>query len=85
VRAAVRAALEKLKPADRLILQLRHCSEPVEYREIATELGMESGAARTRHSRATRRLAEFLRADPRMQKRLAGCEAPRTTGHTVAA
>ncbi len=75
VRRAVTGAVGRLNARDQLIVRLRHCREPLEFKDIARELGMESGAVRTRYSRIRKLLEGSLRNDPRMKERIERCAA----------
>ncbi len=58
-RERVRAALGRLPPADREVLELRHL-EQLSVAETAAVLGVSAGAAKTRHLRAVQRLRALL-------------------------
>ncbi len=58
-RERVRAALGRLAPADREVLELRHL-EQLSVAETAAVLGVSAGAAKTRHLRALQRLRGLL-------------------------
>ena len=58
-RERVRAALSRLAPADREVLELRHL-EQLSVAETAAVLGVSPGAAKTRHLRALQRLRGLL-------------------------
>jgi RNA polymerase sigma-70 factor, ECF subfamily len=58
-RERVRAALSRLPPADREVLELRHL-EQLSVAETAAVLGVSPGAAKTRHLRALQRLRGLL-------------------------
>ena len=58
-RDLVRAALDRLAPADREVLVLRHL-EQLSTREVAAILDVSEPAVRYRHRRALERLAEYL-------------------------
>ena len=64
---AVRDAVEALPEQARQIVQLRDLEEERGYAEIAAQLGITSGTARVRHSRALAQLAEVLVQDPRLR------------------
>jgi RNA polymerase sigma factor (sigma-70 family) len=64
---AVREAVEALPEQARQIVELRDLGEERDYAEIAEILGITSGAARVRHSRALVQLAGVLEQDPRMK------------------
>jgi RNA polymerase sigma factor (sigma-70 family) len=68
--AAVREAWEQLTDTDREIIEMRDLRYKPKWSEIAGELGIGEGAARVRHTRALQRLAETLRADPRVQREI---------------
>jgi RNA polymerase sigma-70 factor (ECF subfamily) len=58
-RNMVRAALDRLAPADREVLVLRHL-EQLSTREVAAILDVSEPAVRYRHRRALERLADYL-------------------------
>jgi RNA polymerase sigma-70 factor (ECF subfamily) len=58
-RLRVQAALRRLAPADREVLELRHL-EQLSVAEVAAVLGINAAAARTRHLRALQRLRALL-------------------------
>jgi RNA polymerase sigma-70 factor (ECF subfamily) len=62
-REQVRAALGRLAPADREVLELRHL-EQLSVAETAAVLGVSPGAAKTRHLRALQRLRALLEGRP---------------------
>ena len=68
--AAVREAWERLTDTDREIIEMRDLRNKPKWSEIAGELRIGEGAARVRHTRALRRLAETLQADPRIQREI---------------
>ncbi|HZD23522.1 MAG TPA: RNA polymerase sigma factor [Acidimicrobiia bacterium] len=55
----VRAALDKLPDAERIVVQLNHL-EGLTHNEIANRLGIPVGTVKSRSHRAHRRLAELL-------------------------
>ena len=59
LRARVRSALERMDPADREILVMRHL-EQLQVSEIASVLGISEGAVKMRRLRAAERLRELL-------------------------
>jgi RNA polymerase sigma-70 factor (ECF subfamily) len=59
LRGRVRAALARLPPQDREVLELRHLDQ-LSVREMAAVLGIREGAVKTRHLRALRRFRELL-------------------------
>ena len=59
LRARVRSALERMAPADREILVMRHL-EQLQVSEIASLLGISEGAVKMRRLRAAERLRELL-------------------------
>ena len=65
---AVREAVEALPEQARQIVQLRDLEEERGFTEIAAQLGITSGAARVRHSRALAQLAGVLVQDPRLKR-----------------
>lgn len=83
LRRAVGGALGRLGEKDQLIVRLRHCREPVEFKEIGKELGMESGAVRTRYLRARKQIEGVLRNDPRMKARIARCAVSTTAARHI--
>lgn len=58
-RAAVRAALDRLRPRDREVLVLRYL-EDLTTREVAAVLGVSEGAVKMRHVRALDALRHLL-------------------------
>ena len=66
-REQVRAALGRLAPADREVLELRHL-EQLSVAETAAVLGVSPGAAKTRHLRALQRLRGLLEGPPREEE-----------------
>lgn len=64
---AVWEALAQLSPDDQAIIRLRDLERECSYAEIGEHLGIQTGAARTRHSRALHRLASLLDRDPRVR------------------
>jgi RNA polymerase sigma factor (sigma-70 family) len=63
---AVRDAMQQLRMADRLIVELRDFDPTHSYEEISELLGLQPGTARVRHLRALRRLEAILKNDPRI-------------------
>ncbi len=59
LRARVRSALDRMDPADREILVMRHL-EQLQVSEIASLLGISQGAVKMRRLRAAERLRELL-------------------------
>jgi RNA polymerase sigma-70 factor (ECF subfamily) len=62
LRAYLQAALDRLTPADREVLVLRHV-EQMDTGEVAAVLGITESAVKMRHLRAVDRLRTFLGAD----------------------
>ena len=58
----VRAALDRLAPADRAVLALRHF-EQLSVRDAAARLGVSEGAVKVRHLRALRRFRDLLTSE----------------------
>ena len=58
-RQRTRAALDRLAPADRRLLELRYL-DGLSFPEIAAEMGVGEGAARMRHLRALERFDALL-------------------------
>jgi RNA polymerase sigma factor (sigma-70 family) len=68
---AVRDALTEIPGPARQIIELRDLHGGVrDYADIASHLGISSGAARVRHSRALAQLAGILVHDPRLRRAL---------------
>jgi RNA polymerase sigma-70 factor, ECF subfamily len=63
LRRCLQAALERLKPADREVLVLRHI-EQLDTAEVAAVLGLSESAVKMRHMRAVDRLRTLLAIDP---------------------
>lgn len=63
----VQVAIGKLSPDDERILRMRHFGLRLDYDEIASKLGINNGAARTRYSRALDRLKKIIEDDPKMR------------------
>jgi RNA polymerase sigma-70 factor (ECF subfamily) len=61
--ARMRRALDRLEPADREVLALRHFEE-LSNREVAAVLGIQTAAASKRYVRAIERLQETMEAFP---------------------
>lgn len=61
-RSSLRAALERLAPADQRVIHLRHQAD-LSFKEIAEVLEEPLGTVLARHHRALRKLREFLEAD----------------------
>jgi|GEM_PF-1102845 len=68
VVVAVREAIASLPKQFREIVELRHLWGEQDYAGVAATLGITSGAARVRHSRAMAQLAEALSTDPRLKR-----------------
>jgi RNA polymerase sigma factor (sigma-70 family) len=64
---SVREALAKLSEDDQTIICLRDFGTEHSYAEIAQRLGIQTGAARTRHLRALQRLESLLGQDARVR------------------
>jgi len=67
VLASVQEAMEQLSEDDQAIIRLRDLGRENSYTEIAQQLGIQSGAARTRHLRALQRLGSILKQDARLR------------------
>ena len=73
-RGAIATAVSQLDDRDQRIVAMRFGREPVEFKAIASEVGLSEGTARVRFKRALLRLDTLLRADPRMKERIARCD-----------
>ena len=63
LRVSLQAALDRLSPADREVLVLRHV-EQMDTGEVAAVLGLSESAVKMRHLRALDRLRTLLAVDP---------------------
>ena len=66
---AVHDALKQLSEADQEVIRLRFIDARLDNAEIAARLGIQVNAAKTRLSRALRRLKSILEKDPRIKIR----------------
>ena len=64
-REALEDALSQLSREDRHLVAARHAREPVEFRQLASELGLDAALCRKRFERAMKKLRQWLYHDPR--------------------
>ena len=66
---AVHDALKQLSDADQKVIRLRFIDARLDNAELAAQLGIQMNAAKTRLSRALKRLKPILEKDPRIKIR----------------
>lgn len=69
IRRAIHEALEQLSDSDRELIRLRYLDAHLDNAALAARLGIQVNAAKTRLSRALRRLQPILEQDPRINIR----------------